>query len=105
MDSNDIVHCYSLSGRTDAELVIESKYHALGLTAETGYDVDIFRVLDMNTNKISNLATPTTDYDASTKKYVDDAPSNDGVYVCTIIITSLCFRKESESMADNTGPS
>lgn len=30
----------------------------------------------MGNNKIVNLSTPTADYDASTKKYVDDSISN-----------------------------
>ena len=36
--------------------------------------------LDVNSQKITNLATPTTDYDAATKKYVDD---NAGSFSCS----------------------
>jgi len=60
MNNNDIIHCYSLGGRLDAELVIESKYQALGLTAVAGYDVDVFRRLDLNGNDIANAAIPGT---------------------------------------------
>ncbi len=35
-------------------------------------DINGTGTLNLNSKKISNLATPTTDYDAATKKYVDD---------------------------------
>ncbi len=37
-----------------------------------GADVQVWGHLDMYTNKIKNLATPTANYDGATKKYVDD---------------------------------
>ena len=35
-------------------------------------------VLNMNSTKVINLATPTSDYDAATKKYVDDSITGSG---------------------------
>jgi len=42
-------------------------------------DVQIWGKLDMYTNKIINLATPTSTYDAATKKYVDDNAGGDNL--------------------------
>jgi len=61
-------------------------------------DVDISQDLDMNNNKITNLLTPTADFDASTKKYVDDS-----IVASTIgIDASYAYITLSGSSANNT---
>jgi hypothetical protein len=46
------------------------------LTLKNG-NIDVAGTINMNDYKILNLATPTNDFDASTKKYVDDKIIND----------------------------
>ena len=41
-------------------------------------EVKIYKPLDMSSKKIENLLTPTSDYDAATKKYVDDNSGGGG---------------------------
>ena len=59
-------------------LVPSSDTHNFSVNGDTkltisGTTITITDPISMNTvNKITNLATPTSDYDASTKKYVDD---------------------------------
>jgi len=65
----------------------DTKFNVVGATvlfqcSNSGSSAEVFRIgatelqmaknIDMDNNKVINLATPTSDYDASTKKYVDD---------------------------------
>ncbi len=45
---------------------------AYALTITLGGNVSVLGFLDMNSNKITNLATPTVSGDAATKSYVDN---------------------------------
>ncbi len=53
-------------------------YGLLGQNTAGGYAIRSEGRMDMNSNKIENLATPTADTDAATKKYVDDQISGGG---------------------------
>ena len=54
-------------------LGISSAYAVMNITLNA--DVSILGLLDMNDNKIVNLATPTNPTDAATKDYVDSQPA------------------------------
>jgi hypothetical protein len=41
-------------------------------TSASGGNYDTANPIDADGNKVTGLATPTSDYDAATKKYVDD---------------------------------
>ncbi len=86
--SNDDVHYvyalskYTLNGETDRLDTItngatinitNSTADALSLDAVPTAEADV----DLDSNKITNLATPTADADAATKKYVDDNSGSD----------------------------
>ena len=45
--------------------------------------------MNMNSNKITGLATPTSDYDASTKKYVDDNAGGSGANTALSNLSSV----------------
>jgi hypothetical protein len=59
---------------------VQAKEYLFKDTAVEAFEIDkdgnkSYVTLDMSNSKILSLATPTNDYDASTKKYVDDSIS------------------------------
>lgn len=82
-NANVIADKDNYSGKRKGEIIFdasEGKYY--GNHAEDGatpdwqeLGMDVSNGLDMLSNKITNVATPTTDNDAATKKYVDDQAS------------------------------
>ncbi len=66
-------------------LIAISVTSAYALTITLGGDlIEILGALNMNNNKITNLATPTLDFDAATKKYVDDNAVGGALFIKTV---------------------
>jgi hypothetical protein len=66
-------------------LIAISVTSAYALTITLGGDlIEILGTLNMNNNKITNLATPTLDFDAATKKYVDDNAVGGALFLKTV---------------------
>jgi|LauGreDrversion4_2_1035121.scaffolds.fasta_scaffold00453_5 hypothetical protein len=63
-----------VSGDLTGQVLTASQTNITSLGTLTGLQMN--GAIDMDTNHITNLATPTLDYHASTKKYVDDAVAN-----------------------------
>jgi len=75
-----------------AAIVTSSGNSGIGLKAAgTSKAIEANGIVDMTENKIVNLAPPTTDKDAATKKYVDDKTSNSTKKVkCEAFVFSGC---------------
>lgn len=71
----------NVSGDLTGQVLTASQSNITSLGTLTGLAMN--GAIDMDTNHIENLATPTTDYQAATKKYVDDAVSNITVFDIT----------------------
>jgi hypothetical protein len=104
MNDNNLANCNVVNGRIDSILQITSNYQILRLNAETGYDIVMGDPIAMGTNKITGLGTPTSEYDAATKKYVDDYGSGDFMADGSVPMTgNFAFNKIDPSIIFETG--
>jgi len=66
-------------------LIAVSVTSAYALTITFSGDlIEVLGALNMNNNKITSLATPTLNFDAATKKYVDDIAAGGALFLKTI---------------------